>query len=236
MSNLDRVIPLGAALCGIAMVVLSVWMLTRYPATAELTDGYRTPVLAFEFAQTPADLAFMTGDSDSAVRHRAAMAAGQQLDTAFPVAYAGLIVFLLLGQARRGRKLAWAGALIGILIVPADWQENAVMAAVLNALSAGDPVEPLLPALWTATWLKWGAIAVAMATLGLGALRERQCISGGLALLAAILIAATAALGAPGWLAEGMMVGLSLSLLGLVVGAGVRLRLRGRRLDNALKG
>ena len=112
MSKVDRIIVLGAALCGIAMVVLSVWMLTRYPATADLTDGYRTPVLAFEFAQTPADLAFMTGDSDSAVRHRAAMAAGQQLDTAFPVAYAGLIVFLLLGQARRGRKLAWAGALM----------------------------------------------------------------------------------------------------------------------------
>jgi len=75
MSKVDRIIVLGAALCGIAMVVLSVWMLTRYPATADLTDGYRTPVLAFEFAQTPADLAFMTGDSDSAVRHRAAMAA-----------------------------------------------------------------------------------------------------------------------------------------------------------------
>lgn len=224
MSNLDRVIPLGAALCGIAMVVLSVWMLTRYPATAELTDGYRTPVLAFEFAQTPADLAFMTGDSDSAVRHRAAMAAGQQLDTAFPVAYAGLIVFLLLGQARRGRKLAWAGALVGILIVPADWHENAVMAAVLNALSAGDPVEPLLPALWTATWLKWGAIAVAMATLGLGALRERQRVNGGLALLAATLIAATAALGAPGVVAEGMMVGVSVSLLVLAVRAGLQLR------------
>ena len=227
MSKVDRIIVLGAALCGIAMVVLSVWMLTRYPATADLTDGYRTPVLAFEFAQTPADLAFMTGDSDSAVRHRAAMAAGQQLDTA------GLIVFLLLGQARRGRKLAWAGALIGLLIVPADWHENAVMAAVLNTLSAGEPVAPLLPTLWTATWLKWGAIAVALATLGLGALRERQRVNGGLALIAAILIAATAALGAPGWLAEGMMVGVSLSLLGLVVGVGVQSR--GKRLDSALK-
>ena len=54
------------------------------PREAALADGFRTPILAFEFADSLDDLAFLTGQGELAVAHRAAMDMGNKVDLIFP--------------------------------------------------------------------------------------------------------------------------------------------------------
>jgi hypothetical protein len=196
----------ASAGAGVATMVLAVALLLIFPASAELTDGFRTPVLAFEFAQSEADLAFLTGSSDAAVQHRRQMDHGQQLDMAFPFAYGGLIALYLMALGRQGIKSAWIGAVIAVAIIPADIRENLVMLEITSALAQGDSIGPFLPALWAATWLKWGCIAASMGFLAFGLLSRKAWYGGTLSAVASAAIVLTWLTGAHPIVAETMLL------------------------------
>lgn len=70
MSKLEKYAIFGAALFGIATILLGVNMLFIFPSTAELSQGFRTPINSFEFARTDADLAFLSGSGERRSRPR----------------------------------------------------------------------------------------------------------------------------------------------------------------------
>lgn len=186
-----RVNIIAAACCGAATLVIAVTMFTIFPASAELNRGFWSPVLAFEFAMSEADLGFLTGSGDEATRLRAAMDAGHQWDMFFPFAYGGLLAALLVQRALGRERLMWIGVPFALATIPTDIRENLVLLDITATLARGESAVPLLPALYVATWLKWGALAVAMGVLAIGLLKHGGRVRAVLGLTGSVLIALT---------------------------------------------
>lgn len=175
-----------SAFFGSATIILGIVMLFVFPLSADLSPGFRTPIIAFEFARTEADLAFLAGSSEISVLNRAKMDAGLDWDMLFPFAYAGFIAFLALQQVCSGRPIAWVGVMSAVLIIPFDLQENFVLLAISSALAESASIQALLLELHVATWLKWSAIGVSVTVLAFGFMARREYFPAGISLLAAM--------------------------------------------------
>lgn len=177
---------LGLLICMVATLILAGILLIILPAKAELSEGFLSPIIAFEFARSEADLAFLAGASQQAQGLRSAMRLGLQYDMIFPFAYAGFIFFLILAHPARAKWFTMVGAVIALTIVALDLNENRVMLNILDALDQSVSPGPPLAQLYLATWLKWGAIALAILFLALG-LWQKNKISAGMALLVPLI-------------------------------------------------
>ncbi len=204
---------IGAAGSGIATIVLGIIMLFVFPSSAQVSKGFRTPIIAFEFAQSEADLAFLSGDSASSRLNRAKMDAGHRWDRVFPFAYAGFVALLLLQIIVRGQYWLWLVIPVALLIIPFDLRENRVLLAITDALGNEQSIESLLQELYVATWLKWGALGISLAALAIGYLAQRAWLSALLALIAAASIAACRASGSAPVIAETMSAAIFLFFL-----------------------
>lgn len=188
----NKVLYLGLV-CGLAMIVLTGLMMNAFPHKAELPAGFQSPIIAFEFARSEADIGYLVGNSTSSVQNREGMRAGHRWDMGFPFAYAGLLFALTLLYSPKSRRRTIA-LLSCVLIVPFDINENLVLLGIVDAAQWGGLTQALFDNLYVATWLKWGAIAVAVAFLAAAYARQSKwlrCILAsayaGLALLALLL-------------------------------------------------
>lgn len=171
-----------AAVAAVLMVAYTVFLGTLFPRSADLPAGYSTPIMAFEFAKTPADVAFLAGDTPAAIANRTAMDAGNTYDMVYPIFYGGLLALFLLQFAKAGegtaRKIAWVGFAFALLTIPTDMYENVVLLSVTKALASGQGAEVALSALPVATWAKWAAIALSQAALAYCFIRQRAWVGG----------------------------------------------------------
>ncbi len=178
-------------------------MLVLFPFQAELSPGWNSPLIAFEFAQTEADVAFLTGQTESAVQNRAKMDAGHRVDMIFPVAYAGVFALLALQMVISGKRWMWLGVVISILIVPFDYNENWILFGITEVLSQDGSPAALLAKLPTATYLKWGAIAAVSGLLAVAYALDRARWRSFFCGLAALSIIVAYVSGSAPWAAEG---------------------------------
>ena len=159
------------------MLLLALVMLSIFPAEADLKEGFKSPIIAFEFAQSNSDITFLSGNSENSKRNRDAMRQGHQWDMVFPFAYAGYLLVLLLLAYKDGSTLALLGVPFAILIVPFDLYENFSLLIILDASQIGPVENGLFTKLFLATWLKWSAIAIAIGVLGTISLMRKYWIS-----------------------------------------------------------
>ncbi|MEM9650612.1 MAG: hypothetical protein AAGA65_00860 [Actinomycetota bacterium] len=185
----DRLILWGAAGAGLATAVLGVILFLVLPGSAELSDGFRTPIIAFEFAQSDADLRFLSGDSDLSRANRDKMDQAHRWDMAFPVAYGLFLALLLVQLARSGFRPGRGFAVVALLAIPFDIWENTILLEITDVLRNGESAAGLLDDLQWATWLKWGAIGISAGAIGLGRFRERAYFT---AVLGIVTLAVTA--------------------------------------------
>lgn len=189
--NLSRyTIQWATAILATAMLTLGLVLTLIMPFEAELAEGFRTPIIAFEFAQTEADLAFLSGDSAASTLNRDKMDAGHQWDMAFPFAYGLFIALLILPMALVGQRGLLLGVLLAVLIIPFDINENLKLLEITASLRHSVPLGDLLSQLYIATWLKWSAIGLSIAVLGLGLLRAGRYFSAVVAMITATGVAA----------------------------------------------
>lgn len=141
---------------GIATIILAIVLLYTFPITADLANGFHTPIIAFEFAKSEADLSFLSGNSELSVLNRNAMDNSHFWDMGFPFAYGGFITLALLQLANQVHRILLVGTAVAILIIPFDIQENLILLDITEALSQSADTTTLLSALAGATWLKWG--------------------------------------------------------------------------------
>ena len=219
MPELQKLAILASATFGIATVILGLIMLFVFPSSAELSAGFRTPIIAFEFAKTDADLAFLSGDSAMARLNRKKMNAGHRWDMVFPFAYAGFVALLLLQSVKRGQYWLALAIPIALLIIPFDLRENTILLAITNALDNSASTEVLLQELHVATWLKWGALGISIAALAVGSIAEKARLSASLAAVTSLSIAICWVSGSKPVIAEAMSAAILLFFFYFSIGS-----------------
>jgi hypothetical protein len=149
---------------GIVTLLLAAAITVTLPLRmGPLPAGMRTPIIAFELARTPAEVEAMFGAPDSAARRAwaAAMDRANRIDFAFMVAYAAYIVAFSRALAALGSTAARASQPLAVLAVVFDALEN-MQLFTITARLGGDYIAALAALVWF-TWLKWIALAVALA-------------------------------------------------------------------------
>jgi hypothetical protein len=151
-------------IAGLVMVVLSVVLLVVLPAAPARRNlpGIQSPIIGFELARTPEDVAGLLGDPGTPERaeYAARMDRGNWLDFAFMVAYAAFHAAIALRLAASGRLSR--SLLVVLLVLAADMLVfDALENRELLILSGAAP-SPLMDAslarLQVFTLLKWYAI------------------------------------------------------------------------------
>lgn len=199
----------GTRAAAAATLVVAALVVAAFPAEAPLPEGWRTPIIAFELARTPADLVWLQGADAAALRD--AMRAGHRVDTVFPFAYG-----LLLAASCRAASGRWAALGLGLALaaVGLDIGENATLAGITEAIEVGGDGATGLRWLVPLTWAKWGSIGGALLCLCLAQWRREPRV----ALVLAPLALSVPVAGFTGAPAAGEAMALAVSLaFGLLV-------------------
>jgi len=140
--------------------------------------GYKTPIIAFEFARSQEDVMYLMGDSQASDINRKQMRAGHRWDMVFPFAYGLYLVCLLVGFLLRGKKAAWIGIPVALACIPFDLWENIVLLSIVDAAETGAIKDTLFSVLHLVTWLKWGSIGLVIGIVGvLSISQKRFCLA-----------------------------------------------------------
>ena len=214
------------AVAALLTAALSLTLMAVMPQEAELSPGWRTPIIALELATSPADVAFLAGEQAAPLRE--AVDFGHAFDMVFPFAYAGLLLLTLLVSASAA-GLRIAGSVVALVVVGADVRENLVLLELTERLSQAAALDDLFSPLAAATWTKWIGIAALTALIGAArwsTARGRAALR--FSLLALTLVAAIVRTPLTG---ELMALAVVITIASFVVGALLALRGSATRAD-----
>ncbi len=126
-------------------------------------EGYKSFIVAFEFAKTPAEIQTLFTDLSSETLKNIDKA--NYIDFGFMLAYS-LFFGLMFKKAASVFKRRWLhwGVLLSVFIFLADFAENILLLNITKIYLSGSEIEiliPILKNLHLVTWLKWGGLAVA---------------------------------------------------------------------------
>ena len=131
--------------------------------TGPLPPGFITPVMAFEFVDSPAEVSTLFETPASV----AAMDRVNRWDFLYMALYSSFLgVFALACARRTGQRIYYFPALLAAIILLADALENVQLLAITRLVSEADfsPIldrlPPLLNRLRLFTWLKWGSLVL----------------------------------------------------------------------------
>jgi len=151
-----------SGILGLGAVALTLVLSAIGPRpTAPLSPGFITPVLAFEFATSEAEVTGLftpvgqpAGDAVAAAMDRV-----NRLDFLYIALYGGCLVAFALTSARlTGERRFTVAAMLALGIMAADVLENVQLLAITGRLGA-QTIEGQLALLRLFTWLKWGGLA-----------------------------------------------------------------------------
>ena len=156
---------------GLAVIVMSLVNMTVFPQESPgQIDGIGSPIIAFEFAETPEEIYTLFGANGTP--EQAAMAAamdqGNRLDYLYMLLYSGfLFSFAVLAARHTGKTWLYAGAALALLAFAGDALENMQLFGITAGLASGDFAAELSRLHWL-TWLKWGSLATYFVLIGVG--------------------------------------------------------------------
>jgi hypothetical protein len=215
--KIDKGVIWASVIVGLLMILLSLRMMSIFPAQAPLPAGFTSPIIAFEFAKSATDIMYLTGDGVASIEFRDSMRAGHQWDMLFPFAYAGFLFLLLLGFAKKRRAFTLTALVVAVSIIPFDINENLVLLGIVDAAQLNTLHADLFASLYIATWLKWGAIAFVIFALGFEYLQDRRWLLALLALIHVVLAAACFFIAPMPELLEAMALSLSVFFIAALV-------------------
>lgn len=147
---------------GFVMIALgAALMFTNPHAAGELSEGFRTPVLALEFMLGQDELIrFLDVYDVKQLKYQAWM--GNQIDFFFMVFYSLFSVLTGWMMYRETRvKVLWTSIPLGLMMLTGDALENVHIMSMLSVRP--ESLQPLFfEQLRFFTWLKWGSIAAMM--------------------------------------------------------------------------
>ncbi len=147
---------------GIAVIVVSVILMGINPTEVPtMPEGFKTPILAFEFVRTNQEVIDLFGQ-DGAIRAQLVQAfdLGSWVDFVYMALYSAfLFSFAQTIIKLTGRKLFYAAAALAVVIFLADLMENVQLLGITAVIDTGN-FEQQLPLLYLFTWIKWGGLAI----------------------------------------------------------------------------
>ncbi|MGK5092883.1 hypothetical protein WDW89_12810 [Deltaproteobacteria bacterium TL4] len=153
---------------GILLIIVSLALIAVFPVQVPwMMDGFVTPIVAFEFVETPQEIyqMFQTEHIEEQLVLFKGMESGLYIDFLYAWIYAGfLVVFAFLCQKETGGKLFFMGMLISIFAAATDNFENYYMLRILSKFHTAN-LEQDLGMLHLFTWLKWGSLTVVFLSL-----------------------------------------------------------------------
>lgn len=165
---------LSIARClGVLTLVMGFALHFIFPAEMSWTySGVKTPVVAFEFAQTPAEIFQMFGSDiekrDAIVK---SMNRGNYIDFIFIAIYAGFLAALIWLHKPLLAGLTYGCLGLSTVILAMDFIENIILLELTRLVSVGytgaPKVQEWLNVLIISTWFKWMSIVVVIGVLGM---------------------------------------------------------------------
>ncbi|MFV0605963.1 MAG: hypothetical protein ACK5NK_09000 [Niabella sp.] len=150
-----------ARILGILLAVTAITLMPINPkAEYNLDQGFRTPIIAFEFAKDTATINQLFNVSNVA-QYKADFKLGVQIDFGFMFLYSGLVLFVAIGIYQRKKILSvYIFSLLCLLMVIFDTIENIQILQIIQ-LHPRNNFSTQLNLLHLFTWLKWSSIAIA---------------------------------------------------------------------------
>jgi hypothetical protein len=152
-----------AGIIGICVIITSIILLTVFPGRGpKLPEGFFTPIIAFEFIQTPQEIMDLFGQIGSPEQQGLvkAMNLGNRIDFLYMVLYtAFLFVFCRRAAFIRKRKAYYLGCFLTPVVLAGDFLENLQLLGITSRLGSGD-FEHQLAMLKIFTWQKWGGVTL----------------------------------------------------------------------------
>jgi len=156
---------------GLAVIVMSLVNMTVFPQESPgQIDGIGSPIIAFEFAETPEEIYTLFGANGTP--EQAAMAAamdqGNRLDYLYMLLYSGfLFTFAMTAVRQTNQRWLYGAAVLAVLAFVGDALENMQLFGITAGLASGDFTAELVRLHWL-TWLKWGSLAIYFVVVGVG--------------------------------------------------------------------
>ncbi len=154
---------LKVGIIGLLMISFGLYLMSVFPKQAEkLPSGFSTPIIAFEFVQTKAEVLDLFGKADTLQRRQLLekMDFGNRMDYIYMILYSSfLFFFALICKRTRGKSIYNLGALIALVILVGDAMENVQLLSITEKL-ATDDFSPEIIRLQFWTWIKWGGISI----------------------------------------------------------------------------
>ncbi|MBK8987796.1 MAG: hypothetical protein IPM39_17295 [Chloroflexi bacterium] len=147
---------------GLAVIVMSLVNLVTFPQESPgQIDGIGSPIIAFEFAETPEEIYTLFGANGTPEQAAmvAAMDQGNRLDYLYMLLYSGfLFTFAMTAVRETDQKWLYLAAVLAVFAFIGDALENVQLLAITDKLASGDFAAELARLHWF-TWLKWGSLA-----------------------------------------------------------------------------
>ena len=126
---------------GIGTIILSIILMFIFPNEVnDLPAGFHTPILAFEFAETSADVDLIFGSKHSPLYDHIekAMRYGNYIDFVYLIAYSMfLFLFSLKARQLNYSKFFWIPAVLAVVALVSDALENITLLSITNHLESG---------------------------------------------------------------------------------------------------
>ena len=153
---------------GLMVLVMSIILVMIFPSKApKMPDGFFTPIIAFEFIQTKAEVFQLFVSTDGKVHQPMidAMNLGNQLDYIYMCLYSAFLLLFCATCARLSeKKFYYIGAVISLVVLASDAMENVQLLGITAGIASGD-FDAQLNFLYVFTWIKWGGIAAVFLVL-----------------------------------------------------------------------
>ena len=153
---------------GLLVVAMSIGLLAVFPSTApNMPEGFFTPIIAFEFIETKAEVFGMFTQADGAESVNEAMIAafdlGNRLDYIYMGLYSAFLMLFSLTCARlSGKQYLYATTALSLAVLAGDALENIQLLGITSYLKRGlnsGELDAQLSLLYRFTWMKWGGLA-----------------------------------------------------------------------------
>ena len=157
-----------AGMAGLLLIITNAFLFLILPMkSGPMPDGFRMPLVAFEFLKTESETEIMFYDSGTEERGKLinAMDTANKVDFFFMACYTTFLVLYAAALFMESRnKIYYAGIFLALLVCVADLMENLQMLSITSKLGYGGYSHEL----WRLnqyTWMKWGCLSVNMLLL-----------------------------------------------------------------------